>query len=406
MATVHLARMRGPAGFSRTVAAKRLHPHLARDAEFLGMFLDEARLAARVKHPNVVAVDDVVVEDKDVMLVMDHVHGEVLSRLLKKGKVPQPIALALASGILAGLQAVHEATDENGRPLEIVHRDLSTKNVMVSAAGVPRIVDFGIAKALNRVQETVDGQLKGTAAYMAPEQVTGEYPITRASDIFAAGAVLWELLAGKRLFDAPERGQLLFLVSNVAVRPLSDHADVSPELEAVVMKALEKDPALRWASAREMAAALPPGATTLEVSEWVKEVAGDALAERAALVSRVERGEDSKTAAKAVVDRVAESTMTMETTTPKKRSRAWMLFAAAGLVLVSGALAFVRVRQQGEALVIKAAARWAPPPSAVQALPPTTSTVAPPSSPKRLAPAARPAPPRPAPKSDGLFERN
>jgi serine/threonine-protein kinase len=164
MATVHLGRLQGPAGFSRTVAIKRLHPQRARDPEFVAMMLDEARLAAGIRHPNVVSTLDVVASDGELFLVMDYVEGESLARLLKQSRaigerVPLPIVSSIVTGMLWGLHAAHETKADDGTPLDIVHRDVSPQNVLVGIDGVARVVDFGVAKASRRVQGTESGQL-------------------------------------------------------------------------------------------------------------------------------------------------------------------------------------------------------------------------------------------------------
>src|SRR6516225_8996456 len=159
MATVHLGRLIGEVGFSRTVAIKRLHPQYAADPEFVSMFLDEARLAARIRHPNVVPTLDVVATKGELFLVMDYVPGESLARLSRvcreqRRPIPHRITSAVMAGALHGLHAAHEAKSERGAPLGIVHRDVSPQNVLVGADGVPRVLDFGVAKAAGRMQET------------------------------------------------------------------------------------------------------------------------------------------------------------------------------------------------------------------------------------------------------------
>ncbi|MDB4942648.1 MAG: serine/threonine protein kinase [Labilithrix sp.] len=296
MATVHLARLLGPVGFARTVAIKRLHPHLAKDPEFGAMFLEEARLAARVRHPNVVATLDVVHDDGELFLVMEYVAGESLSRLVRKareagGRVPPRCAVGIISGALEGLHSAHEALSEKGHLLGLVHRDVSPQNVHVGTDGVPRLLDFGIAKATNRVQETRTDQIKGKVAYMSPEQLA-KGNIDRRADVYSAAVVLWETLTGQRLFKADDVATLVYSIINEHIEPPSKYApDISPALDAVVMKGLEREADARWSTARDMAAALEKAlapAPAREISAWVHEIAGDSLEWRQDLVHRIE----------------------------------------------------------------------------------------------------------------------
>ncbi len=295
MATVYLARQTGAVGFGKTVAIKRLHPHLARDPYFVTMFLDEARLCARVQHPNVVPILDVVSADRELFLVMEYVRGETLSgllRVLRKSNafVPVPVAASIVVGLLAGLHAAHEATDEHGKPLSIVHRDVSPQNVIVGADGVARVLDFGVAKAATRLQTTREGQLKGKIPYMAPEQLSGE--VSKRTDVYAAGVVLWEALTSKRLFQGVTEAQMLHLVMTAKVEaPSTINPEVPPEVDRVVLKALQRNAEDRYPSARAMASdlesALAP-ASAIKVAEWMQGLIGPTLAARVAAVSDIE----------------------------------------------------------------------------------------------------------------------
>src|SRR5688500_10944617 len=239
MATVHLARQLGPVGFARTVAIKRLHPHLAKDPDFVAMFLEEARLAARVHHPNVVSTLDVVSDDGELFLVMEYVPGESLSRLVRKmrendKRVPPRYLIGLMCGALEGLHAAHEAKSEKGVPPGMVHRDVSPQNIHCGVDGIPRVLDFGIAKATNRVQETRTDQIKGKVAYMSPEQLA-KGPIDRRADVYSASVVLWEALTGQRLFKADDIPSLVYAIMNDVVRPPSEIAPELPkELDAII----------------------------------------------------------------------------------------------------------------------------------------------------------------------------
>ena len=297
MATVHFGRLQGAAGFARSVAIKRLHPQYARDPDFVAMFLDEARLAARVSHPNVVPTLDVVSQGEELFLVMEYVRGASLSRLVRtlkqKGeRIPPRIAAAIVSGVLHGLHAAHEAKSETGERLDIVHRDVSPQNVLVGTDGIARVLDFGVAKAAGRVQSTREGQLKGKLSYMAPEQITAGV-VTRKTDIYAAAVMLWEVLAGRRLFSGENEAKVLSLVLGGEVVPPSQVVPELPEgFDRVVLRGLDRDPAVRFATAREMASeleAIVGVAPSTEIGEWVQDVAADELRERANRIEEIER---------------------------------------------------------------------------------------------------------------------
>lgn len=298
MATVHFGRLDGAGGFSRVVAIKRLLPHLVQNHEFTEMLLKEARLAARVRHPNVAATLDVVATKGDVLLVLDYVHGEALSTLCrtqakeKKDHVPLPIAIGIILDMLQGLAAIHDATNEKGRSLGLIHRDISPPNVLVGADGVARVLDFGIATALEHIEETAPERRKGKRGYMSPEQLRGER-LTQRSDVFAAGVVMWELLALRRLFPADQEKEPGEVVLRGQYPRIRDYRpDFSPELDAIVMKAIEVEPAKRYATMHELfdafEAVAPPRANTRRVGEWVGELAKEALAERTRMVARAE----------------------------------------------------------------------------------------------------------------------
>ncbi len=288
MATVHLGRVQGHGNFARTVAIKRLHPQYAADPDFVAMFLDEAWLAAKIHHPHVVQTLDVVSEGTELFLVMDFVQGESLSRIWRvireEGKqAPLSVTASIVCGVLHGLHAAHEAKDETGAPLNIVHRDVSPQNVMVGVDGIARLVDFGVAKAAVRLQSTHDGQVKGKIAYMAPEQLE-HHEVSRLSDVYAASVLLWEGLVGRRLFDAMTEGQLVSKVVQGVIEPPSVALPgLSADLDAVVMRGLASDPKKRFATAREMALAMERSveiARASQVGEWIEEVAAPLLAKR------------------------------------------------------------------------------------------------------------------------------
>jgi eukaryotic-like serine/threonine-protein kinase len=302
MATVHIGRLLGPVGFARTVAIKRLHPHFAKDPEFVAMFLDEARIAARVRHPNVASTLDVVVLKGELFVVMEYVHGESLSKLIRACRaatgagVPLPIAMTIIANALYGLHAAHEATNEYGAPLEIVHRDVSPQNILVGQDGVPRVVDFGVAKATDRLQTTREGALKGKLSYMSPEQVANE-PVDRRTDVYAASVVLWEMLTAQRLFNADSEVGIIKMVLDGAIRPPSQFAPgIPPMIDALVQRGLAKNPDHRFATAADMAEAAQriAFATPGQVGAWVRGLGGEALERRAARVAFIESNSAQK----------------------------------------------------------------------------------------------------------------
>src|SRR5579863_7198360 len=203
MGTVYLARHAGEAGFQRLFAIKALHPHLAEEKEFVDMLHDEARIAARIHHPNVVAVVDLGVQAGLHYVVMEYVEGPSFGTLFKRNRenrCPPELVIAIVVDALEGLHAAHTLTDDEGEQQHLVHRDVSPQNILVGTDGVGRITDFGIAKAETRITSTRPGTRKGKLLFMSPEQITGTTVIDRRTDIWAAGAVLWGALAGAPLF--------------------------------------------------------------------------------------------------------------------------------------------------------------------------------------------------------------
>jgi serine/threonine protein kinase len=253
MATVHFGRMVGPAGFARVVAVKRLHPQYAGSREFVRMLLDEARLSGRIRHPNVVPTLDVVLQDREVFLVMEYVHGESFARLLKgRTEPPLPeIVTALVSQVLLGLHSAHETRSERGEPLGIVHRDATPHNVMVDSEGLARIIDFGVAKARDLVQDsTGEGRLKGKVSYMAPEQLQ-DGRCDRRADIYAAGVMLWEGITRRHLFTRETPGATMNAVLKGEVRLVSEmRPGLPPELDEIITQALAPDPDDRFPTRR------------------------------------------------------------------------------------------------------------------------------------------------------------
>lgn len=261
MASVHLARMDGPGGFQKWVAIKKIHPHLVEDESFVQMFLDEARVAARISHPNVATVFDLGKHEDTYWIAMEYLHGEPLREVMRRTEelgtaMPPEIACRVIADAAEGLHAAHELLGKNGEKLGLVHRDVTPHNLFVTYDGVTKVVDFGIAKFSSRMSHTRAGTLKGKLAYMSPEQVHGE-GIDRRTDIFALGVVLWELTTGQRLFRMESDLDTLAKVQECNVpRPSTLIRGYPVDLEKIVMKALAKNRGERFRTARELSRAL------------------------------------------------------------------------------------------------------------------------------------------------------
>lgn len=314
MATVHFARLLGTAGFQRTVAVKRLRVEFLESPEFVTTLLDEARLASRIRHPNVVNPLDMVTAEDEIFVVMEYVSGESLSRLLARlaaqGKALETeIATGILAGVLHGLHAAHEARDAHGEPLGIVHRDVSPQNILVGSDGLARLLDFGIAKGRGRLATTRAGQLKGKVSYMAPEQILGEEP-DRRTDVYSAAVVLWEAVTGRRLFPGSEGDKDGYkLIPKILEADIDPPSVVNPAvpqaLNGIVMRGLNRDRGARYATAREFAVALEDDigiATSRLIGEWVEEVARDALVGRAVQLAALESASADDADAMPVVD--------------------------------------------------------------------------------------------------------
>jgi eukaryotic-like serine/threonine-protein kinase len=286
MATVYLGRMHGAGGFERRVAIKLMHPHIATNASFVAMFLDEARLAARIHHPNVVATLDIDQKDTLLFIVMEYIEGltvqQVTARYHQQGlAVPTSHALRIIIDALAGLHAAHELRDSDGTPLRLVHRDVSPPNMIVGVDGLTRVTDFGIARASSRVGlETKTGEIKGKIRYMSPEQLRSA-PIDCRSDVYAMGVVLWEMLSWRSAIRGDTEGAtLIAALQGITQSPHEINRAAKPEISAACMRALTQDPEWRIATAAAFADDLEraahearvPIASTRDVGTMIKQL--------------------------------------------------------------------------------------------------------------------------------------
>jgi serine/threonine protein kinase len=287
MAELYLARARGIAGFEKVVALKRVLPKLAEDPEVVTMFLDEARLAASLHHPNLAQVYDIGKDGGSHYFTMEYIHGEdlgtVVQRAARAGR-----GLSLSSGLFivtqvaAGLHHAHDKKGADGQPLGTVHRDVSPSNVMITFDGAVKIVDFGVAKAAARRTKTLSGSIKGKFGYLSPEQARGE-EIDRRSDVFALGILLFELTTGTRLFDERhDYAVLTSLLTKEAPLPSSRLGDYPPELEEIVLRALRREPSERYDTAQDLQIAIEDFArehklalSSVALGRFMREVVGE-----------------------------------------------------------------------------------------------------------------------------------
>ncbi|HVY47472.1 MAG TPA: serine/threonine-protein kinase, partial [Minicystis sp.] len=291
MASVHLSRIDGPGGFHKWVAIKRIHPHLVENDQLVDMFLDEARMAAGISHPNVAQVFDIGKDKDTYWIAMEYLHGEPLRELLRYAEEhDRPVMPEIAARIVAdaaeGLHAAHELRGKNGELLNLVHRDVTPHNLFVTYDGYTKVVDFGIAKAAGRLASTNAGELKGKIAYMAPEQIKNQ-ELDRRTDVFALGIVLWELTTNQRLFRMETDLETLEKVQACEIPPPSRLVPGYPhQLEEIVLTALAREKEDRYQTARAFSRALQ---TFLrrhtfvgfeEVGELMKRTFGDRLARR------------------------------------------------------------------------------------------------------------------------------
>jgi len=289
MAEIYLAKQSGLEGFEKVVVLKRILPHLASDDEFVNMFLDEARIAAKLSHPNVVQIYDLGKADNTYYIAMEYVSGRNVQHLITKqqtlgGHLPVEHVCRIIAGVCDGLHYAHARKDYDGKPLNIIHRDISPQNILVSFAGGVKVVDFGIAKASTQLAQTRAGVLKGKYAYMSPEQVRGS-KIDHRSDIFAVGLVMYEMLTGARTFERENSLKTLkAIVQEKPLNPREMNPDIPMEVVKILSKALEKNPDRRYKTAQEFQLALedwleqsPKKSNNVRLSRFLYELFDDEL---------------------------------------------------------------------------------------------------------------------------------
>jgi len=304
MAEIFLANQADGEGLETPVVIKRIRPHLSKHASFVKMFLNEARLAAQLNHPNIVQIHDLGKIGESYFIAMEYIFGRDMRRIIPKAEevgIPFPLvyALRIASDMCAGLHYAHQKVDLYGNPLNIVHRDVTPENIFVAFDGTVKVLDFGIAKATNQMEQTRAGELKGKISYMSPEQCLGK-PVDRRSDIFSVGVALYEWLTGFKLFTGESEVVVMRSITEGKIyAPSYFKADIPEPVEAILMKALEKDRERRYQTAAEMRAAIDAflssyefTPTPLHLSNFLRQIFHDELrAEQDRLVARTSSAE-------------------------------------------------------------------------------------------------------------------
>jgi serine/threonine-protein kinase len=371
MAELFLALQRSVAGFEKLIVIKRILPAMNQDRAFIDMLLHEARIAATLSHPNIVQIFDVGQVDGTFFIAMEHIHGEdirsIVRAMKRKGVTEFPLehAISILLGVCAGLAYAHERRDLDGSQLEIVHRDISPQNVVVTFTGDVKVVDFGIAKSGTQVEETKGGQLKGKVPYMSPEQAAGDPDIDWRSDIFAAGVVLFELTTGKRLFKAPsELDTLKMICDREYPTPSEVRPGYPPALERIVRRALEKRREDRYQSAREMQGDLEAFAreervacSQVALTAWMQSLFDDKLAAQKEALQDVKQladiiaaqtttSMDEGTAVTGATGLSASATAPGQPTPPKRSPATLVAVVVATLAVGGGAVALA---QRGDA---------------------------------------------------------
>jgi len=306
MAEVFLARQEGLEGFEKTICIKRIRPHLSSQPNFVRMFLNEAKLAAQLNHPNIVQIYDLGRVNDSYFIAMEYISGRDMSRIIPKAEkagIPFPMiyALRIASNVCEGLYFAHTKTDAYGNPLNIVHRDITPENILVSFSGTVKIVDFGIAKANTQLEQTRAGEIKGKLSYMSPEQCMG-HPLDARSDIFSFGSVIYEWVTGYKLFTGENEMAILKSIIDGKIYPPSYFKEDVPEaVERILMKALDKNKEKRYQSAWEMQfdidtylASSEFTPSNIHLSNFLKQIFGDEIEREKELILKHKEESDRR----------------------------------------------------------------------------------------------------------------
>jgi eukaryotic-like serine/threonine-protein kinase len=360
MATVYLAVVQGPAGFNKLTVIKCLRTSLAAEPEFLAMFLGEARLAARINHPNVVQTNEVGFDGQYYYISMEYVEGPTLESIIRKAGATFPLPLHLNALVqaLQGLHHAHELTDFDGSPLKVVHRDVSPHNVIVSYDGIAKLLDFGIAKAADSSENTRTGILKGKCAYMAPEQFGGGN-IDRRADVFSAGVCLWQALTGMRLWKGLSDSEIFSRLSRGEIpSPTSVKPDLPPELVAICMRALSPDQSKRYDTAAALATELEAfiaanpayASSTRDLATFVASLfSADRVEMKKTIDDQLRQVVANGRSLVSFSSDLASGELPTSTLMPAPPRRRVPLLVAIGLLLLSVAIVLVILRKKGEA---------------------------------------------------------
>ncbi len=361
MAELFLALQRSVAGFEKLIVVKRILPHLAKDRAFVDLILQEAKISATLNHPNICHIYDVGEAEGQFYIAMEHIHGEDLRSIVRQMKkvhettFPIEHALAIVIGCCAGLAHAHEKTTLAGEPMNIVHRDVSPQNILLTFNGDVKLVDFGIAKAgRSSMEDTGSGQLKGKVPYMSPEQAQG-LPLDGRSDIFSLGIILFELTTGRRLFRGQnEMETLRMIVDGEYPKPRDLNPGIPEALERIILRSLAKDPAERYQSARQMQSDLEDfirdaqlKVSPLSVGEWMQRLFAEKLAQQKQMLAEGRELAEVIAAQAAAEEEAAAREATMSGVRARRSSRlAWAAAAVIGVLAVVAVVAALLLREQ------------------------------------------------------------